>query len=45
MMAIYSLALFNRRWMPAHPVGTKVIVPLFFLLGRETAKKYFQRSK
>jgi hypothetical protein len=40
-MAIYSLARFDRRWMPAHPIGAKVIVPLFFLLSRETVNKYF----
>jgi hypothetical protein len=31
--------------MSTHPVGAKVVLPSFFLLSRETAKKYFHRSK
>ena len=42
---MYSAARYPRRWMPTHPIGTKVSRPLSFFLIKEMEKKYLHSSK
>ena len=41
---MYSATRCPWRWMPVHPIGTRVSLPLSFLI-KEMEKKYLHSSK